>query len=291
MLNSTSFRRVKPGEPVSAEQWNKLLEFVERLAGISMVGGHMLDGPGGPVFVPVNDPEIRFVELNEIDGIPHDQAADDLHVDPDIASGTDPWIDFGTDSNFIMPPYAGVWLTGERSMVMRHSGAGKHVLLPFTQWHIAVLENELFEGSTATASIWELQASGEGDSNRTVTVYPWALPENESISADKKVVVAQHRQSGRWYVVDWVREDVKEGVLDGSLSPATGAKTNPSTATLSVYEETASGVHDSGANITVTNRMTEIATVAAGTWMVVRRVNGEWRPIAADCGVTNLEGT
>lgn len=202
MLNSLAFRRVKEGERVSAAQFNKLLETVERLAGILMGGGAMFDGPGGPAFVPADNAQMTYVELEtDIVGAAHDRAANDLFVDPDIASGTDPWADFGTDSEFIMPPHAGLWLAGERHVVMRHSGAGKNVLMPFTQVALCVLDGTLSKGGSATASVWGIEASGETDSTRNITVYDWLLDTGQTIASGKRVIAIEHRQSRRWYVV------------------------------------------------------------------------------------------
>ncbi len=292
MLNSLSFDRVKEGDQVSAKQYNKLLDTVERLAGIMIAGGHMIDGPGGPVFFPSPEAEVNYVELGlDIVGSDHDRTVNDLHVDPDIASGTDPWIDFGTDSAFVMPPHDGLWLAGERNVLFRHSGAGKNVLMPFTQVHLARLDAVLTAGGSANASVFEIAASGESNSTRTITVHDRSLKTGESLAAQTDVIVVEHRQSRRFYVVSGrdLSNDIREGVLDGALAPATAAKTGQTTATLSVYTEDASGVHDSGDNVTVTNRMTEVATIVAGTWMVVHRLNGEWRPIAADCAATTLD--
>lgn len=92
---------------------------------------------------------------------------------------------------------------------------------------------------------------------------------------------------------------VKEGVLDTDLAPADSALEEPSKAELSVYEKDneidsdsfgkeEDELVDSGMNILVVNRFTGIEIIPAGTWMVVQRINGQWRPIAADCGVTRL---
>lgn len=289
-MQRVSFQRVAPGDPISAADYNRLLEAVEMLSGLVITGGSMLWGPNGPVFVPAEQHPVAFVELDSDVEMQHAASANELQFDDAIASGSDPWEDSSINEDFVCAPYPTVALTGERTMLFSHSVAGRNVIFPFTAWHIAKLTDDLSAGSTSTADIWEVQASGHGDSDKNVTVYDWLLPSGETITSGSEVIVAQHRQSRRWYVVSWAfdPDDVKEGVLDGDLLAATGAKTGPSTATLSVYTNDASGVHDSGDDITVTQRFTEVGTVSAGTWMVARKINGEWRPITTDCAPTTL---
>ena len=79
------------------------------------------------------------------------------------------------------------------------------------------------------------------------------------------------------------------GILDGALSAATNATNSPATATLSIYSKNSSGnLADSGDDLTVTNRFTEISEIASGTLLVVYRVPGfnEWWPLTSDCGAT-----
>lgn len=81
----------------------------------------------------------------------------------------------------------------------------------------------------------------------------------------------------------------KVGILDGALSAASNALDTPATATLSIYTYDSSGdLEDSGNNITVTNRYTEISTIASGSLLMVIRHGSEWWPITADCGATTI---
>ena len=202
MLNTLAFRRVSPGEPVSAGQFNRVLEVLEQLSGIVMAGGNMVDGPNGPVFVPSQESDLHYIELStDIVGSAHDRTVDELEIDPDVANGSDPWIDREEDQEFVMPPHAGLWLAGERSVVLRHSSAGKNLLLPFTQLHLGVTDGVLSKDSSVTVSIWEDQSSGVSDSGRNVTAYDWLLDTGQTIASGKRVFLGEHRQSRKFYVI------------------------------------------------------------------------------------------
>ena len=69
----------------------------------------------------------------------------------------------------------------------------------------------------------------------------------------------------------------KEGILDGTLSAG-------GSATMSIYTKPNGTWTDTTDNLTVTHADATIGPeIAAGTWVLVLWINGEWRPIAADC--------
>lgn len=65
-----------------------------------------------------------------------------------------------------------------------------------------------------------------------------------------------------------------EGKLDGALTAG-------GTATMSVWEDTAGTLGDSGRNLTITDRLQWDAP--AGAWAVCKQIGREWRPIAISC--------
>ena len=101
-------------------------------------------------------------------------------------------------------------------------------------------------------------------------------------------------QRGMFIPIGGSSGSILEGVLDDPLPPADSALEEPSFAILSVYapdeenENDENFFADTDMDILVTNRMTEHEAIETGTWVVVQRINGEWRPIAADCGPTTL---
>jgi hypothetical protein len=107
-------------------------------------------------------------------------------------------------------------------------------------------------------------------------------------------ITIQRTKYGKWVVIQQHVDSsggagsVVEGTLLTGLTAATDALVVPSDAQLRVYGSVGTGTDTLavGATITVVNRFTEIDTIPAGTWLVAVRVNAEWRPIAADCGLT-----
>lgn len=110
-----------------------------------------------------------------------------------------------------------------------------------------------------------------------------------TIDIEQDWVLVNRTKFGFWVASESSTNIFKEGILDANLTAATNAITSPSTAGLSVYGPPTTGTggweaQDEG--ITVTNRLTAIATILAGTWVGVIWTNGEWRPVFADCDVT-----
>lgn len=85
---------------------------------------------------------------------------------------------------------------------------------------------------------------------------------------------------------------IREGTLDEPLVAATRALRTPGKASMSVYTRNQGSGQDqlefSGKRIIVVNRMTELDTISAGTWIRVQFLNQEWVPIASDCDKTTL---
>lgn len=201
-MQRKAFQRVKEGDPISAKQYNELLEAVEMLSGLVIKGGASFEGPFGTTYLPHDIDQLQLVQLNsDLVDAPHAATANELYFDDTVADGSDPWKDSGNDEDWVCAPYVGTWLSGERTVVMRDSQSNRNVMLPFSQIHLAKLDAELTAGSTATASIWEFQASGLGDSNKNELVYDWMLATGESLAAGTKIVIIQHRQSLNWVVI------------------------------------------------------------------------------------------
>lgn len=73
--------------------------------------------------------------------------------------------------------------------------------------------------------------------------------------------------------------DIREGTLDATLTA--GSTTGVA---MSVYNQEGGSWTDAGYNITVKWPDATIGPqIASGTWVVAVKINGEWRPIAADC--------
>jgi len=49
--------------------------------------------------------------------------------------------------------------------------------------------------------VWRTSGGSHLDSTFNVTAYDWLLASGQSIASGKKVMIIQHRQSKRWYVI------------------------------------------------------------------------------------------
>jgi ubiquitin len=74
----------------------------------------------------------------------------------------------------------------------------------------------------------------------------------------------------------------KEGYLDNDMTAAFFGGESAGGAILSIWTFDVSW-HDTGANLIVTNRDTN-STAIAGSYVIVEKINGEWRPIYISCG-------
>ena len=90
-----------------------------------------------------------------------------------------------------------------------------------------------------------------------------------------------------------------DAVLTQSLSKATNSLTDPAQAICKILHPTGSKEPEASGwsslavttwEETVINRFTDISIVA-GTYITIRRINGEWRPITADCSDSGIDHT
>ena len=138
---------------------------------------------------------------------------------------------------------------------------------------------------SAVCTIYRVIGGTLSNTRKTRTVYNLSL----DAIAESWVPVTRDKY-GTWVALVTGDDSsvIKEGQLTTALAPATNARIEPSTASLAVIEIASPGgsAFFSGETILVTTRFTEISTIPIGTWLIARRMGGEWRPIAADCGVT-----
>lgn len=186
--------RKAEGEAVSARDYNKILDDLE---GLSIVVHDLMN--------IVRTGRMQLGELAEdVEANDRDKDANVLFFDSATTAGNDPWGDIGRDIERIADPQEGLWLQGERHLFWWLSHAHRFVMLPGVQLHIAKLDGDLSQGSTATASVWEEDTASPGtfvDSGKDITVYDWLLASGQSITAGKKIIVAQHLQSRLFIVI------------------------------------------------------------------------------------------
>ena len=157
-------------------------------------------------------------------------------------------------------------------------------------------------GIPALSKLGTGEAFGEGDTPGSADCDIYKIKSDGTIervgSATQKVynlsgllietdwIIIERTKFGFWIATPVTSLLIKEGTLQGNLAEASSANDGPTTASLEVYGQPAAGTGGlvaTGEFVTVTNRFTEITLIPAGTWVVVTRINDEWRPIAADC--------
>ena len=162
-------------------------------------------------------------------------------------------------------------------------GATAYPTAPASVYYVKWLRNVSYTETPGNQSLAATQTEFDG------YVYNLAEPgggENDYIPL---ATVGLAFKLGTQWFTNHARLQIVEGVLDAALSPASSAKDGPATATLSIWTPDGGGEFaDSGDNVTITSRMTEHPEIAAGTWLVALRHNGEFRPIAADCAPTTV---
>jgi hypothetical protein len=194
----------RSGRPLSAARLNRLVEAANRAAQVAVAPPLLLSAGDGGVHLALSDqPHFDIVELaaslepGDVD-VAAARLARDFGASP---SASDQWATSGEALSYAMDHLESVWLEGSRALALWLPGAGQRILLPGTQWHLAKLDGALSAGSTATASLWGVSSGSAADSGINVTAHDWLLTGGQSLPAGATVVLQQHAQSRRWYVV------------------------------------------------------------------------------------------
>lgn len=178
---------VKPGDPVLAQQWNRMIDAIKQLLLLLHQGtdgkpcadvmlGELLEDaiPGSKDF------EIQELRYNAYD--------DELET-----------VNVKYEKTF--EPQNGLWLDGERVPFLWDTATSKYGILPMLQTHIGKMDGELVAGGMATMSVWQLSdADVWEDAGVNLYVYDWLLKPGSVIAAGAKVMVVQLLQSRRWIV-------------------------------------------------------------------------------------------
>lgn len=267
--------RVRPGQPISANHYNLLVDSINRL----------MDAVGGP---PQNSAQLlRVVETDEdIESYQRDKTANHSKYDTSITAGNDPITDWGIDDTYVSEIQNSVHLSGERLMLYFDRASGKQLVMPFTNWHIAKLTSDLTAGSSASAKIWQMGASTEEASAVSdITVYDWLMDEDGFLQSGTKVYIAPHRQSRRWYVVGFY--PLKEwGRAEFSQDFTTSDATVPGTLT----DQWGYGADHTDTDITLHNLETGTASeyVFCGSsggacWCRYMGTSDDWALVIPEC--------
>ena len=200
-MDPTTLKHVSVGDNITADKWNQMVDAVNRLSRAS--GGAIMSDV---VTVPERTkvPKFSFIDLQEDIEQNQFNSKDAKRIEIDSASeGTsDLMVTGASEIDRVCDPMESTWLSGSRLMTMYREDSAVELILPFTNWHIAKLYEDLAADDDVGvyATVWEVAASGEQDASvDVVRVYPWG--QSGTLSADTEVFIVQHRQSRRWYVI------------------------------------------------------------------------------------------
>ncbi len=269
----SSLRKVSPGEPITAEWANALVDAVlglGRIVGVAPVQVQSSDA-GIQISLPTL-PRFDLVELQDtIEPGDIDKQAQRFAFDP---ADTNKWIDAHVTLDHTADAQRGLYLAGERHLTFFHSAAGQRIPLPGVQFHFGKLAETLTAGGSASCAVWKIASGSPADSTYTVTAYDWLLPPGGQLAAGTPVVLLFHLQSKRFYVCS---ANSAGGMIVGKMA---GAIAKGSSGTVNVYHGAAGSETDSGSTITAYNAFGD---VAAGKWIAAAQINGTWYLIAAEC--------
>lgn len=268
-----NIQKVAPGEPITAEWANALVDAVlglGRIVGVAPVQVQYSDV--GVQISLASLPRFDLVELQDtIEPLDTDKQAKRLSFDP---SETDPWIDADQTLDHTADPQQGLYLAGERHLTFFHAGAGQRIPLPGVQFHFGKLTGTLASGGSAAAEIWKVSSGSPADSTYSVTAYDWLLPPGGELPSGTPVLLLFHLQSKRFYVS---ASNAGMGMVIGKTA---GAISKGASGTVNVYNGTAGSEASSGSAITAYNAFGD---VGAGKWVAAAQINGQWYLIAAEC--------
>lgn len=195
----------RAGDRTSARKFNRMSKAIDRLN--RHTGINTLDIGTGIFNRPNRERKLIPVQIVN-DLLDHVGDVDELDLNESTAYPTTPWSVPATQRRLdAARVYAGgtddVRLTNEKGVAFYDDHYGQYFILPFTQWHLARLDATLNAGSSAQVTIWEVVSGVEQATSPavTVTAYDFMLPTGESIDSGTDVIIVQHRQSDRWYVL------------------------------------------------------------------------------------------
>jgi hypothetical protein len=197
----SDIRRLQPGERITHEAFNALVETVQslrRLATSFPLTAHR--SPAGLQISLAALPKWELMELDEnVEAFDKDKRAKRLGYRAEQED--DKWFDTESENKSVSDTQAGAYLKGERRLCYFHPGAGRYVPVEAFQWHIGVLDEDLPAGGSAVVSVWQLDGDGDfADSEIDVVAYDWLLPEGKKLTSGTRVVVQLLVHARKWIV-------------------------------------------------------------------------------------------
>jgi hypothetical protein len=180
--SSRRLDKVQPGDPITAEAYNHLIDLVDNL-------------------------QQTVIQLQEeVSAVPRLYLGD---LDEDVESGNtgkkanilhyeSGWADSGRDIERVADGTDGIWLQYERHIFYAFTPDGKQIPIPFPQLQLGELSSQLVQDGSATCKVFEGNPASTGtytDSGKTVTVHDWLLDTGQTIESGKRVIFFQHGSS------------------------------------------------------------------------------------------------
>lgn len=190
-------QHVKAGEVVSAKTFNMLVDSIRELTHKIHDLENRLNA-SGLTFMEVDTSMTRY-----------DQGAQghEMVFDPLATTNADMFAAGNHLLNRVTDSQGFPYLQNERHATLFLRACSRRLIIPGVVIHLAVLDEDLEQGSFAEAILWEDDLSDPGtlkesDPVITVNVFDWLMAEGaEAIPAETKVIVFGHQNSKRLYLL------------------------------------------------------------------------------------------
>jgi hypothetical protein len=272
----SKLHEVRAGEPITAAWANSVRSELHRIGRLTAayplqvtVGafGINLSVAGGLGF--------DLVELNDtIQAGDQDKAAERFAFD---STHTPPWIDSGEALAHTADAMQSLYLAGERHLTFWHPAAGQRIPIPGVQFHFGKLAASLAAGGSAEVEVWQVSGGSAADSSFSLAAYDWLLPSGGSLASGTPVVLLQHLQSKRFYVVGTQQTPT---TIIGKSDASTPSSNKGTYVLVHIYSGSPGLETDTGDSVEAWNLFGDIG---ASKWVACTMVNGAWYLIAAEC--------
>ncbi|MCE9604565.1 MAG: hypothetical protein K8U03_06625 [Planctomycetia bacterium] len=197
----SDIRRLQPGERVTTESFNALVETVQMLRRIAT--SFPLEAHRSPAGIQISlatQPRWELMELDEnIESFDKDKSAKHLRYKPEEEEDKWSLLESGTKS--LSDAQACTYLAGERRLCFFHPGAGRYVPIDAFQWHIGLLDEDIESNSSATVSVWQMSETGSfSDTDLDIVAYDWLLPTGKKLKSGTRVVVQFLIHARKWLI-------------------------------------------------------------------------------------------
>lgn len=184
--------RVRPGEVIRAEDWNRLIDVLESV----ILGNGLSSGSRSTA-------GLTFANLLEdVTKYSHDTTFETLAFDSTVTAPSDPWVSFSDERQYASDGQGGIYLEGER-VALLHTSGGRLIPIPGARFHLVVFDEDLEPDSSATCSIWRRKADDTGweDTGINEEVFDWMLGGAEAITTGSRGVIMQVSHEPRIWIV------------------------------------------------------------------------------------------